>query len=67
MSDQRLLTRGDLSAKGIHLSKTQLWRLMRRGLFPRTVPVGLKRRAWVEAEIDEWIRDRVANRDRIAP
>ncbi|WP_068951557.1 helix-turn-helix transcriptional regulator [Pararhizobium polonicum] len=64
MSDQRLLSREDLGNKGIRFSKTHLWRLMGCGRFPKTVPVGLKRRAWVESEIDEWIRDRVAERDR---
>ena len=52
--------------KGITYSKTQLWRLEKEARFPRRVsltgnPNG--RSAWLESEIDEWIKDRIAQRD----
>ena len=52
--------------KGITYSKTQLWRLEKEGRFPRRVsltenPNG--KHGWVESEIDEWIKDRIAQRD----
>lgn len=62
----RLISPAGLREKGIVFSKSQLYRLMKAGRFPKTIQVGLKRVAWVEAEIDEWIKERVADRDRSA-
>ena len=31
--------------------------------FPRRVPLGARGVAWVETEVDEWIRERVESRD----
>lgn len=59
----RLLSAEGLKAKGIDFSKTQLWRLTKAGKFPRPVSIGLKRRAWVENEIDQWIVQRIEERD----
>ena len=59
----RLLSAEGLKAKGIDFSKTQLWRLTKAGRFPKAVTLGYKSRAWVEAEIDEWIRARIEERD----
>jgi prophage regulatory protein len=59
----RLLTYADLKpAKGIPYSKVQLWRKEKRGEFPKRVPIGAARHAWIEAEIDEWIEDRARAR-----
>ena len=44
-------------------SKTRIYEAIRRGMFPRPVPVGERRRAWVESEIEDWIDARVAERD----
>lgn len=38
-------------------------RLELAGLFPKRVRLGQNRVAWVEEEIDAWIRDRIAERD----
>jgi prophage regulatory protein len=32
--------------------------------FPRPVKIGLRSVAWIEDEVDDWIRSRVAARDR---
>jgi prophage regulatory protein len=37
--------------------------LERAGKFPRRVSVGAGRYAYVEAEVDEWIAQRIADRD----
>ena len=42
------------------LSKVQIYRMMAWGKFPRPVPVGPHRVAWVEREVDAWIAERVA-------
>lgn len=50
--------------KGIGYSKVHLGRLEKVGSFPKRVRLGPKGRvAWIEAEIDEWIEARAAERD----
>lgn len=51
-----------LAARGITLSKCQLWRLERQGKFPKRVSVSAARHAWAESEIDDWIKARIAAR-----
>lgn len=57
----RLLSYGQLRERGITYTKNSLWRLERAGKFPRRVSGG--RVAWVESEIDEYLRARIAARD----
>jgi prophage regulatory protein len=59
----KLIPHAALAAKGIAYSKVTLWRKERAGAFPRRVPVGASRYAYVEAEIDNWIAQRIADRD----
>jgi prophage regulatory protein len=59
---QNLLTYDDLQAKGIRLSKVQLWRNERAGKFPRRVVISHQRIAWIESEIDEFVAARIAAR-----
>jgi prophage regulatory protein len=40
------------------LSRTTLWRLERRGDFPRRVRLGPNSTGWIESEIQEWIKSR---------
>jgi prophage regulatory protein len=44
-------------------SRVHIWRLEQRNLFPKRVHLGDRRVAWVEDEIDEWLRLRVAARN----
>jgi prophage regulatory protein len=62
----RLLAFEDLRPRGIKYSKVNIWRLEKRGAFPKRVAIGPGRHAWVEQEIDDWIRSRIAQRDRMA-
>jgi prophage regulatory protein len=59
---QTLIPYDALKTKGIELSKTQIYRLERAGTFPRRVSVSVSRYAFVEAEVDQWIADRIAAR-----
>jgi len=59
----QLLDYDALRAKGVPYSKTQLWRLAKVGAFPKPIKVGAARNAWLEAEIDAWIKTRMAERD----
>jgi prophage regulatory protein len=47
------------------LSRTYAYGLAAAGLFPRSVPLvpGGKARAWVYAEVQEWLKQRIVARD----
>lgn len=60
----RFIVYEDLRLRGISFSKVHLWRLERKGEFPKRVALSLGRHAWIETEIDAWIADRIAARDR---
>ena len=40
------------------LSRTTLWRLERRGEFPKRIRLGANSVGWRETEVDEWIDHR---------
>ena len=45
-------------------SPQHIARLEKAGKFPRRVQLGPNRVGWVETEIEDWIRDRIDDRDR---
>jgi predicted DNA-binding transcriptional regulator AlpA len=59
----RLLAYEDLRPRGITLSKLQLWRLERLDRFPKRVRISDNRFGWVENEVDNFLRERIAARD----
>lgn len=62
----RILRYRDLSPrKGIDWSRVQLDREERAGRFPQRVHLGPNSVGWVEAEIDEWLEQRAAQRKSI--
>lgn len=46
----------------ISLSKTEVYRRIKAGTFPKQVRLGLSRIAFVEAEIDQWVQERSDDR-----
>jgi prophage regulatory protein len=58
----KLLDFDGLDAKGIRFSDTHIWRLIRSGDFPKPVKIG-SRLHWVEEEIDQYIADKLTQRD----
>lgn len=64
MSGVRLISYSGFKAKGIPYSKSQINRLINEEKFPKKVELGLKTRVWLESEIDAWIAERIAARDR---
>jgi prophage regulatory protein len=48
---------------GITASKVSIWRWERAGQFPKRVQVSAGRIAWVEDEIRQWVKYRIAARD----
>jgi prophage regulatory protein len=43
--------------------KSAIYADISAGRFPRPVPVGAHRRAWISTEIEQWIAERIAERD----
>jgi predicted DNA-binding transcriptional regulator AlpA len=58
----KLLSWDDLRERGIHYSKSQIWRKAREGSFPKPVYPG-RSPAWTEPEIDEYLEQLIAKRD----
>lgn len=58
----RLLSFDQLEDKGIPFTRRHLEREVKSGDFPRPVPIGKRRRAWLEHEVDLWIEQRAALR-----
>lgn len=54
-----------LSDKGILYSRNYIDRLIKEGRFPKPVFLSPRRRAFVETEIDEWVKTRVEQRDEV--
>ncbi|WP_345884990.1 helix-turn-helix transcriptional regulator [Shewanella algae] len=44
-------------------SRSSIYSYMAAGYFPRSVKLGPRLVAWVEDEIDEWIAERIEERD----
>jgi prophage regulatory protein len=44
--------------KATGLSRTTIWRLERRGDFPKRLRLGPNSTGWLEAEIQQWIESR---------
>jgi len=47
------------AAERVGLSVSRLQRMAKAGLFPPMVKIGLRSVAWVEGDVDQWMRDRV--------
>lgn len=60
---QNLIPYQALALKGIPYSKPTLWRKEKEGSFPKRVPIGAGRYAYVEGEIDAYIEGKIAERD----
>jgi len=48
------------------LSRSEIYRRVAAGTFPQPVKLGERASAWNSAEIDAWIAERIAERDRRA-
>ena len=44
------------------LSRSTIWRLERRGLFPRHRQISSNAVGWIEGELNDWIRSRATRR-----
>lgn len=60
----KLLSKREVREKVLY-SPAHIARLEASGLFPKRVQLGACRVGWVDEEIDDWIRQRIARRDAI--
>lgn len=44
--------------KSIPLGRTTIWRMMREGRFPQSRRIGKMAAAWLESEVEDWIKER---------
>lgn len=62
MQDEKFLSLDDVLERTA-LAKSTLYQRIRAGDFPKPVPLGGRAKRWIASEIDQWIADRIANRD----
>lgn len=61
-NDIRLITMDEVLDR-VCMSKSQLYRMINAGEFPKSVPVGEHRIGFVDAEVNTWIEQRIKMRD----
>ena len=62
----KILSYNDLRPLGVTLSKSQLARLEKAGLFPARVRLSGHRYGYVAAEVEAWIDARIAERQSVS-
>ena len=45
------------------LGRSTIYEFMTKGTFPKQVSLGAKSVAWIESEVDDWIMERIGQRD----
>ena len=55
----RFLRRPEVTAR-TGLSRSTIYRRLAGGSFPKPLSLGARAVGWIEAEVDEWIRERIA-------
>ena len=60
--DDRFIAMGEVIDR-VCLSKTHIYRKIKAGQFPRPVPLGPHKVAFVESEIEDWMAARIRARE----
>ncbi|MBE0419019.1 AlpA family phage regulatory protein [Pseudoalteromonas nigrifaciens] len=45
------------------LGRSTIYEFMIKGTFPKQISLGAKSVAWLESEVDDWIMDRIGERE----
>jgi prophage regulatory protein len=53
--------------KLIPLGRTTIWKMMREGRFPQSRRIGKVATAWLENEVEEWIKERAQDGRKSCP
>ncbi len=48
------------------LARSTIYKLISSGEFPRPVPLTARSVGWIDAEVVDWIRSRIAERDAVS-
>lgn len=56
----------ELAAHGVPYGRDYLRILSAKGLFPRPIKLSTRRTVWQAHEVDNWVRQRIAERDNAA-
>lgn len=62
MSNLRVIKLADVK-EITGLSRSSIYRKMSEKCFPGSIPLGGKAVGWIEAEVQQWILERMAERD----
>ena len=62
---RRLVSMDELKDVGVSFSRPHLFRLIKAGKFPKPAKIGENRNAWPIEEINQWIDDRLRERDSV--
>lgn len=63
MDQVRLIRLPEVMSR-VSLRRATIYRRISKGDFPKPVRTGGRASAWVESEVDAWIADRIAERER---
>lgn len=54
------------TCKRVGICRSTIFAMTRDGKFPRTIQITPKRKGFVDAEVNDWIKARIAERDEAA-
>ena len=60
IENRRLIRRKEVQTK-TGLCTSSIYALMKKGDFPQSLQISIRRVAWIESEVDQWISDRIAS------
>lgn len=63
MAEQAIIERKPSVLQRTGLSNSSLYEEIKRDRFPKPVRIGARAVGWVSTEVDDWIEQRIAQRD----
>jgi prophage regulatory protein len=60
-AEHRILRRDEVEAR-TGFKRAHIYNLIKKGMFPKAVPLGVRAVGWDSVEIDQWIADRLKAR-----
>ena len=60
IENQRFIRRKEVQAK-TGLGASSIYAMMKQGKFPKAITLSERRVAWIEADVDSWIAERISS------
>lgn len=60
IENNRLIRRKEVQVK-TGLGASSIYAMMKQGKFPKAISISERRVAWVEADVNQWISERIAS------